>query len=115
MRYSRDIETLLYEQLTAGGYSASAHVIPSAISSPHVHVVRTGGYEKDMVIEINLVDFDVYADDAATYPVATYLSAGLDGADESGDTSRVDEGRGFGRSVSRTPDAQLGRYRLVCR
>lgn len=66
MRYSRDIETLLYEQLTADGYSASAHVIPSAISSPHVHVVRTGGYEKDMVIEINLVDFDVYADDAAT-------------------------------------------------
>lgn len=66
MRDSRDIETLLYEELTKDGHSASAHVIPQAISSPHIHVVRTGGYERDMVIEVNLVDFDVYADDAAT-------------------------------------------------
>lgn len=67
MRYSRDIETALCQSLTSSGYSASAHAIPAGISRmlPHVHVVRTGGYEKDMVIEVNQVDFDVYAADAA--------------------------------------------------
>lgn len=67
MRYSRDIETALYEKLEEGGYNASAHAIPECLSEqlPHVHIVRTGGYEKDMVIEINRVDFDVYAADPA--------------------------------------------------
>lgn len=67
MRYTRDIETALYDLLTAGGYSASAHAIPDTLGAtlPHVHVVRTGGSESDMVIERNNVDFDVYADDAA--------------------------------------------------
>ena len=32
---------------------------------PHVHVVRTGGYTADMVIEQNNIDFDVYAEDQA--------------------------------------------------
>ena len=67
MRKSRDIETALYNWLTEDSYSASAHVVPASLGSllPHVHVVRTGGYEKDMVIEINRVDFDVYAGNAA--------------------------------------------------
>ena len=67
MRYSKDIETALYEELVRDGYSASAHIIPSSLGNhlPHIHVVRTGGYETDMVIETNQVDFDVYADNAA--------------------------------------------------
>lgn len=67
MRYSRDIETALYEKLEEAGYNASAHAIPKDITAqlPHIHIVRTGGYEKDMVIEINRVDFDVYAADPA--------------------------------------------------
>ena len=67
MRYTRDIETALYDLLTQGGYSASTHAIPSTLgaSLPHIHVVRTGGFESDMVIETNNVDFDVYAADAA--------------------------------------------------
>lgn len=67
MRYSKDIETALYERLTTSGYSASAHAIPPDLGEalPHVHVVRTGGYENDLVIEVNRVDFDVYAEDAA--------------------------------------------------
>ena len=68
MRYSKDIETALYERLITSGYSsASAHAIPPDLGEalPHVHVVRTGGYEKDLVIEINRVDFDIYAEDAA--------------------------------------------------
>lgn len=67
MRKTRDIETDLYDQLTADGYSASAHAIPPDLSGtlPHVHVVRTGGYEKDMVVEVNQIDFDVYAADQA--------------------------------------------------
>ena len=67
MRYSKDIETALQEALTSSEYSASAHALPPDLGGrlPHVHVVRTGGYEKDMVLEINSVDFDVYADDDA--------------------------------------------------
>lgn len=67
MRKSRDIETALYEKLNADGYSASAHAVPSTLGAnlPHVHIVRTGGYERDMVIETNQVDFDVYDEDAA--------------------------------------------------
>ena len=67
MRYSRDIETALYKKLNADGYSASAHAVPSTLDAklPHTHIVRTGGYEKDLVIEVNQVDFDVYAADAA--------------------------------------------------
>ena len=67
MRYSRDIETELYELLSEAKYSASAHVIPASLGSdlPHVHVVRTGGYESDLVIETSYIDFDIYAEDAA--------------------------------------------------
>lgn len=67
MRLSRDIETSLYKLLTEWGYSVSAHAIPESLGKalPHVHVVRTGGYETDMVIESNQVDFDVYASDQA--------------------------------------------------
>lgn len=67
MRKTIDIETALYDELTEAGISASAHVIPATLgrSLPHVHVVRTGGYESDKVVETNQVDFDVYASDAA--------------------------------------------------
>ena len=67
MRVSNDIETALYELLAGGGLSASAHALPSSLGSafPHVHVVRTGGYTADLVIETNAVDFDVYAADQA--------------------------------------------------
>lgn len=63
MRISTDIETALYEALTAAGYSASAHVIPEGLEKglPHVHIVRTGGYNYDRVLDANSVDFDVYA------------------------------------------------------
>lgn len=65
MRKNRDIETELYKMLTTAKYSASAHLIPDTLGSdlPHVHVVRTGGYEDDLVIETNYIDFDVYAED----------------------------------------------------
>ena len=65
MRNNRDIETELYNLLTKAKYSASAHLIPASLGSdlPHVHVVRTGGYESDMVIEASYIDFDVYAKD----------------------------------------------------
>lgn len=67
MRYSRDIETELYELLMSAQQSASAHAIPATLGSrlPHVHIVRTAGYERDVVIEVNNVDFDVYAEDDA--------------------------------------------------
>lgn len=67
MRVSRDIETELYAALTTDGYSASAHALPATLGQtlPHVHVTRTGGFETDLVIETNLVDFDVYAADPA--------------------------------------------------
>ena len=63
MRVSIDIETALYELLTADGYSASAHAIPATLGQtlPHVHVVRTGGFTSDMVMDFNSVDIDVYA------------------------------------------------------
>lgn len=62
-----DIETALYELLIDGGYTASTHTLPIALEQtlPAVHVVRTGGYTTDMVIEINNVDFDVYAENDA--------------------------------------------------
>lgn len=67
MRYSADIETALYELLDEEGCSASAHQVPATLGDafPHVHIVRTGGYESDLVIETNNVDFDVYAADQA--------------------------------------------------
>ena len=67
MRASLDIETALYNKLTNDNYSASAHAIPATlgITLPHIHVVRTGGYTNDMVIESNQVDFDVYDKDSA--------------------------------------------------
>ena len=70
MRVSVDIETALYDLLTADGYSASAHVIPATLGKdlPHVHVVRTGGYTSDMVIETHNLDFDVYAEITTRIP-----------------------------------------------
>ena len=67
MRINNDIETALYTLLNTDKYSASAHAIPSTLGNalPHIHVTRTGGYTNDMVIEINQVDFDVYAADQA--------------------------------------------------
>ena len=67
MRVSMDIETALYNKLVAGNYSASAHTVPSTLGDtlPHIHVVRTGGYTSDMVVETHSVDFDVYAGDEA--------------------------------------------------
>lgn len=67
MRKSADIETALYDLLTADDYSASAHMLPAALedSLPHVHVVRTGGYTYDMVMDSNSIDFDVYAETQA--------------------------------------------------
>lgn len=67
MRITNDIETALYNALTNADISASAHAIPATLGAtlPHVHVVRTGGYESDMVIETHYVDFDVYAADQA--------------------------------------------------
>lgn len=64
MRVSIDIETALYDLLTAAGYDASAHAIPATLGQafPHVHVVRTGGYTADRVMDFNSVDFDVYAE-----------------------------------------------------
>ena len=41
---------------------------------PHVHVVRTGGFTDDSVIEVNNIDFDVYAaDDADAMTAAAEL------------------------------------------
>lgn len=67
MRVSNDIETALYKLLISEGVSASAHALPSTLGKafPHVHVVRTGGYTTGLVIELNSVDFDVYAADQA--------------------------------------------------
>lgn len=65
MRKSNDIETALQSLLETDGFSASAHALPKSLSFPHVHVTRTGGYTMDMVVEYNMVDFDVYAQDPA--------------------------------------------------
>ena len=67
MRVANDIETALYDILAEEGYSASAHALPATLgaSYPHIHVVRTGGYTTDLVIEENSVDFDVYAKNEA--------------------------------------------------
>ena len=77
MRVSIDIETALYDLLTAAGYSASAHAIPATLGRtlPHVHVVRTGGFTQDRVVDFNNVDFDVYAEtQAAAMTAATTLA-----------------------------------------
>ena len=41
MRGTKDIETILYNLLTDGKYSASAHAIPASLGStlPHIHVI----------------------------------------------------------------------------
>lgn len=67
MRATLDIETALFNILTTDGHSASAHAIPASLgaSLPHIHIVRTGGSNSDMVIDIHNVDFDVYAADQA--------------------------------------------------
>lgn len=78
MRANNDIETALYEKLTANGYSASAHAIPADLGGvlPHIHVVRTGGTTSDFVIESHGVDFDVYgADQADAMAAASDLCA----------------------------------------
>ena len=78
MRATLDIETALYRILTADGHSASAHAIPASLgaSLPHIHVVRTGGSNSDLVIDRHNVDFDVYAaDEAAAMTTASNLCA----------------------------------------
>lgn len=67
MRAHNDIETALYELLSAANYSASAHALPASLGQtlPHIHVVATGGFTADLVIESHNVDFDVYAIDQA--------------------------------------------------
>jgi hypothetical protein len=67
MRISIDIETAVYDLLTAAGYSASAHAIPATLGQelPHVHVTRTGGFTTDRVLDSNSVDLDVYAETQA--------------------------------------------------
>ena len=78
MRVSVDIETALYNQLTTDKYNASAHAVPASLGSdlPHIHVVRTGGYTTDLVLETNSIDFDVYAADSAdAMTAATNLCA----------------------------------------
>lgn len=67
MRSHNDIETALYELLNADSKSASAHALPASLGQtlPHIHVVATGGYTADLVIEMHNVDFDVYATDQA--------------------------------------------------
>lgn len=67
MRANVDIETALYTALDNDGYSASAHALPASLGSvmPHIHVVRTGGFSSDFVLENHAVDFDVYAETAA--------------------------------------------------
>lgn len=78
MRVCTDIETSLYGVLTADGYSASAHALPSTLGAtlPHIHVTRTGGSTTDLVVEAHNVDFDVYAADQADAMIeATNLCA----------------------------------------
>lgn len=78
MRVCNDIETALYDLFVGEGISASAHALPSTLGDtlPHVHVVRTGGYTTDLVLEVNSVDFDVYAaDQADAMTVASNLCA----------------------------------------
>ena len=67
MRASVDIETAIYDLLTADKYSASAHALPATLGAtmPHIHVTRTGGTTDDLVIETNRIDFDIYAADDA--------------------------------------------------
>lgn len=67
MRISKDIESALCLYLENLGYSASAHRIPATLgaTSPHIHIVRTGGTTRDRVLEFHNVDFDVYATDPA--------------------------------------------------
>ena len=66
MRRTKDIETKLYEELTAKGYHVSAHVIPTTLAKnlPHVHITRTGGFTADLVVETHQVSFDIYAKNA---------------------------------------------------
>ena len=67
MRKTLDIETALYDRLTSDNYSASAHAVPATLGSslPHIHVMRTGGNNTSVVIDVHQVDFDVYAVDQA--------------------------------------------------
>ena len=67
MRATLDIETALYDRLTADGYSASAHALPATLGAhyPHIHVTRTGGLNSSMVVDTHQIDFDVYALDQA--------------------------------------------------
>ena len=78
MRASFDIETALYNALTLSEFHASAHNLPSTLGAdlPHVHVVRTGGYTSDRVIESNNIDFDVYAADTTDAMAAAVTLCG---------------------------------------
>lgn len=78
MRASYDIETALHDALELRQVHASAHALPASLGDhlPHVHVVRTGGYTSDRVVETNNVDFDVYAADAADAMAAAVALCG---------------------------------------
>lgn len=78
MRASFDIETALYNALTLSEFHASAHNLPATLGAdlPHVHVVRTGGYTSDRVIESNNIDFDVYAADTTDAMAAAVTLCG---------------------------------------
>ena len=68
MRCNVDIETRMARFMKEDlELSTSAHALPASLGEnlPHVHVVRTGGYTSDMVVETHNLDFDVYAEDAA--------------------------------------------------
>lgn len=73
-----EIEGALYRALADDGYSASAPPLPADFdgSLPHVHVVRTGGYEHGPVQDAHQVDFDVYAEDDAAAMVAASALCG---------------------------------------
>ena len=78
MRTSLDIETALYNALTLRQFHASAHALPASLGGelPHVHIVRTGGFTSDRVVETNNVDFDVYGSDASDAMSAAVILCG---------------------------------------
>lgn len=78
MNVSIDIATALYRALTTDSYSASAHTIPAALEHrlPHIHVTRTGGTNTDRVLDLNYVDFDVYARTQAEADEAAMILTG---------------------------------------
>lgn len=77
-RRTIDIEGALYEALAVDGWHASAPPVPAGLGGrlPHVHVIRTGGYESSCVQDMHQVDFDVYAaDEQAAMEAACSLTS----------------------------------------